>query len=149
MSDEKKLPSHKDPEFMRKWKENEGSWKDPEKARAAQAKSAATRRKRREAREKLQSGELLQEAAAAFTAENKDWLLGVITMYKEVMASADTDPKTKMQAAEQLTRMLGTVAPKKSEVKVDDKTSIDDTLDELKNAGVEIKGLNVIQGGKG
>ena len=38
MSDEKKLPSHKDPEFMRKWKENEGSWKDPEKARAAQAK---------------------------------------------------------------------------------------------------------------
>lgn len=137
------------PEFMKKWKENEGQWADPDKANAAREKGLVTRRKRKEAREKLQSGELLQEAAAAFTAKNEDWLLGIIDMYQEVMASSAADPKTKMQAAEQLTRMLGTVAPKKSEVKVEDNTSIDDTLDELKSAGVNIQGLNVITGGKG
>lgn len=135
--------------FKEKWQENVGSFKDnPEKARAAQLKSAETRKRRNEAKKKLQSGQLLEDAAAAHTADNPKWLLEIIEMYQDVLKSGDADPKTKMQAAEQLTRMLGTQAPKRQEVKVEDKTNIDDTVDELKNLGVNIQGLNVISGGK-
>ena len=135
------------------WEENVGRWgKDKEAQLEAARKggqASAAKRKREAAAKRLLEDKrtFILESASRVTAEDPDWFDRMLTMFKGIMDDESADPKDRMAAADKLTSIIGTQAPKTQEVKVE-QSSFEDTEEELKSLGVEIKGLNVIAGGK-
>ena len=135
------------------WEENVGWWgKDPEGQLAAARKggkiSAENRKKEAAAKRLLEDKRtFILESASRVTAQDPDWFDRMLSMFMKIMDDPEADPKDRMAAADKLTSIIGTQAPKTQEVKVE-QTSFEDTEEELKSLGVEIKGLNVITGGK-
>ena len=101
-----------------KWAENMGQWKDPEKAREAGKKGAETMKRKAAARKAIRDGSLLEDAAINFTENNPEWLDELIEMYQSIVKDPNSDSKVRMQAAAQLTEMLGTKAPKRQAVEI-------------------------------
>ena len=143
MADKKKY-SEKQQKFIDNWNENKGQFKDPEKARAAQLKGAATRKRNGEMRRKLANKQqFIEEALVAATADTPEFMQAIITALLGVINSADGDPKDKLAALDRLTEITGLKAPKQTETKVETKVMSEEEAKEILN------GLNVIQGGKG
>ena len=136
-----------------KWKKNSGRWSDPklqlEAARKGGAVSAKKRKAQKAARKLLEDkAEFILASAAAATADNPEWMSDMIKMFMDIMNNPEADTRDRMNAADKLTDILGTRAPKATHVEVEDKSTIEDTTSELEKLGVSIKGLNVIEGGK-
>ena len=118
------------------WKDHVGQFSDPEIGKAARAKSLETRRAKKAIREALKSSEYIFNAAAQVVAEDPEWLVKIIEMYKSITQDKAASPKDRMLAASQLTEILGTRVPKKTEVAVEKKEDMSETLQRLQQLGV-------------
>ena len=141
-------------DFKKKWDANSGWLGHPEKkekALEAQKKggqiSAAKRKARAAARRLLQDKhEFLLNAAANATAENPDWMEKTIKMFMDIIDDPNSDVKDKMMAADRLTSIVGTQAPKQTEQKIRvEETDIQDDVDKLKALGVNVEGLKIVK----
>ena len=82
---------------------------------------------------------------SAVMAENESLLQQVFENIAKKAADPNVDKA--LVAAEMLLKHSGITAPKQQEVVVEDNRDINDTVNELENLGVDIKGLKVIEGG--
>ena len=143
-----------DPDFKKKWDDNVGWLGHPEKkekALAAQRKggqiSAAKSKARAAARRLLEDKqEFILQAATQVTADNPEWMQKMISMFITIMQDETADPKDRMNAADKLTSIIGTQAPKVTESKIKmEETDIEEDVEKLKSLGVNVEGLKIVK----
>lgn len=137
----------KDPEFRAKWDENVGQWADKEKASAAgkkgQQKSLEVRRRNKKMRQILENKqEFLMNSAAAAMEDNPEWMTNMIKMFMTIVQDESADPKDRMNAADKLTDILGTRAPKQQELKVEEKMSVEEANKIAQDHGLKVVNID-------
>ena len=120
------------------WNSRKGQWKDPEKARYAQKKSVEARQAKKKLKDAMRSSEFVFEAAERAMQDDPAWLENIVKMYRDISMDPKVPAHHRMQAAEALTNLLGTRAPKKTEIAVEKKPEpMEDTVQRLKQLGVK------------
>lgn len=120
------------------WIAQKGRFSDPVAGAEARRKSHETRSAKKKLKEAMKSSEYLYEAAERVMSEDPQWLDNIIKMYKDIASSPDVPAHHRMQAADALTTLLGTRAPKKTEIAVEKKPEpMEDTVQRLKQLGVK------------
>ena len=96
------------------WTENVGRWgKDKEAQLEASRKgglaSAEKRKKEAAARKLLEDkNEFILESAAQVTAENPEWFTKMLTTLIAISEDESTDAKTRMEAMDKISAIIGT-----------------------------------------
>lgn len=132
-------------EYWDKWNANKGQFRDPEIARKAQLKSTETKRRQKAMKEKLANKrKFIDDALAAVTAEQPDFMEKIISGLLEIANNENTDPKDRLAALDRITEITGLKSPKQVETKVEE---VKMTPEEAKK--IVSSHFKVIKGGKG
>lgn len=114
-------------------------------AKKGNAASVIARRKNKEIKDRLKDKQGMMNAAVAATIANDPEMLENLMASIAQKAIDSDDPKVALAAADMFLKHSGITAPKQVEQKVEDKRSVEDTVDELASLGVNVVGLKVVK----
>lgn len=104
------------------WERNKGQWADPEKARAASRKGNETKKRKAEMKRKLANmQEFMSDSIAAATADNPEFMTNIINSLVKIAEDEKVNADIRLKALDRLNDMIGSQAPKRQEVKVEQK----------------------------